>query len=134
MKAKLRYIAVAVAVLFLLLIALPFFIGVNSFRPMIEQRLSSTLGRQVQVGNLSFSIFSGGLSAENLSISDDPSFSRLPFLTAKSLKIGVELWPLITSKTLNITGLTIEKPGVILMRNRQGKWNFSTLATGPSSR
>jgi AsmA protein len=132
-KAKLRYLAVAVGVLVLFLIALPFFIGVNSFRPTIEQRLSSALGREVQVGNLSFSIFSGGLSAENLAISDDPSFNRSPFLTAKSLKIGVELWPLITSKSLNITGLTIEKPGVILIRNRQGKWSFSTLATGPSS-
>jgi AsmA protein len=134
LKAKLRYVAVAVGVLLLFLISLPFFISVNSFRPEIEQHLSSALGRQVHLGNLSFSILSGGLSAENLSISDDPSFNKLPFLTAKSLKIGVELWPLITSKTLNITDLAIEKPEVILMRNQQGKWNFSTLATGSSSR
>lgn len=133
MKRKLRHIAMAVGILLLILIALPFFISINSFRPTIEQRLSSALGREVEVGNLTFSIFAGALSAENLSIADDPSFSKRPFLTAKSLKIVVELWPLITSKTLNITGLTIEKPEVILTRNRQGKWNFATLAAGSSS-
>jgi AsmA protein len=133
-KVTLRYIGAAVGVLLLALIALPFFISVNSFRPKIEQHLSYALGREVHLGNLSFSILSGGLSAENLSISDDPSFNKLPFLTAKSLKIGVELWPLITSKTLNITGLTIERPEVLLMRNRQGKWNFSTLSTGSGTR
>jgi AsmA protein len=81
---------------------------------------------------VSFSILSGGLSAENLSISDDPSFNKFPFLTPKSLKIGVELWPLITSKTLNITDLAIGKPEVMLMRNWQGDWNFSTMAVGSS--
>jgi AsmA protein len=133
MKRRLRYIAIALGLVLLTLVALPFFIGANSFRPAIEQQLSSALGRRVQVGNLSFSIFSGTLSAKNLSVSDDPSFSKSPFLTATSLKVGVELWPLITSKTLKITALTIETPEVILLRNRQGMWNFSTLATGPNS-
>ena len=133
MKGKLHYIVIAVGFLLLILIALPFFISVNSFRPEVEQQLSSALGRKVQVGNLTLAIFSGALSAENLSIADDPSFSKSPFLTAKSLKISIELWPLIASKILNITGLTIEKPEVVLMCNRQGKWNFSTLATGSSS-
>jgi AsmA protein len=130
MKGKLRYIGVLVGVLLVILIALPFFINASSFRPAIEQRLSSALGRGVQIGNLSLSIFSGSLSAEHLSISDDPSFNQSPFLTGKSLKIGVELWPLITSRTLNVTHLIIEEPQIVLIRNKEGKWNYSTLATG----
>jgi AsmA protein len=128
-KAKLSYLAIAVGVLLLILISLPFLIGVNAFRPIIEQQLSSAVGRDVKVGNLSLSLLSSALAAEDLSISDDPNFSKSPFLTAKSIKVGVELWPLIASKNLNITGLTIEKPDVILVRNREGRWNFSTLAT-----
>jgi AsmA protein len=130
MKGKLRYIGILVGVLLIILIGLPFFINANSFRPTIEQQLSSTLGRRVQIGNLSLSIFSGSLSAEHLSISDDPSFNQSPFLTGKSLKIGVELWPLITSRTLNVTHLIIEEPQIVLIRNKAGKWNYSTLATG----
>ncbi|HEX2523437.1 MAG TPA: AsmA family protein, partial [Terriglobia bacterium] len=130
MKGKLRYIGILVGVLLFILIAIPFFINVNSFRPAIEQQLSSTLGRGVQIGNLNLSIFSGSLSAEHLSISDDPSFNQSPFLTGKSLKIGVELWPLITSGTLNVTHVIIEEPQIALIRNKEGKWNYSTLATG----
>ena len=130
MKGKLRYIGILVGVLLVILIALPFFINANSFRPAIEQQLSSALGRGVQIGNLSLSIFSGSLSAEHLSISDDPSFNQSPFLTGKSLKIGVELWPLIASRTLNVTHLIIEEPQIALIRNKEGKWNYSTLATG----
>jgi AsmA protein len=133
MKGKLRYIGILVGVLLVILIALPFLINANSFRPAIEQQLSSTLGRGVQIGNLSLSIFSGSLSAEHLSISDDPSFNQSPFLTGKSLKIGVELWPLITSGTLNVTHLIIEEPQIVLIRNKEGKWNYSTLATGETS-
>ena len=87
-----------VAVFVLILIALPFLINVNSFRPKIESEASSALGRQVTVGNLSLSLFSGHVEADNIAIADDPAFSKSPFVTAQSLKIGVELMPLIFSK------------------------------------
>ena len=133
MKGKLRYIGIAIGLLLLVLIALPFLINVNVFRPVIEQRLSASLGRKVHVGDLSLSILKGTLTAGNLSIAGNPGFSQAPFLTARSLRIGVELWPLVTSKTLNITGITIEQPEVVLMRNAQGDWNFAAPA-GSSSK
>src|SRR5215472_9905008 len=129
-KKIVRYVLIAVGALILLLLCLPLFINANSFRPTIEEKLSAALGRKVQVGDLSLSIFSGSLKAANLSIADDPAFSNTPFLAAKSFRVGVEVWPLITSKTLNITDLTIEKPELSLVRNQQGKWNFSTLGGG----
>jgi len=132
-KKIVRYVLIAVGALILLLLCLPLFVNANSFRPTIEEKLSAALGRKVQVGDLSLSIFSGSLKAANLSIADDSAFSNTPFLTAKSFRVGVEVWPLITSKTLNITDLTIEKPELSLVRNQQGKWNFSTLGGGTSA-
>jgi AsmA protein len=76
---------------------------------------------------MSLSLISGSLSAENLSIGDDPKFSPAPFLTAKSVKVGVEMIPLIFSKTLNVTGVTIESPQVTLLHNAAGTWNYSSL-------
>jgi uncharacterized protein involved in outer membrane biogenesis len=110
-KKVVRYVLIAVGVLIVILLALPLFINANSFCPTIEEKLSAALGRKVQVGDLSLSIFSGSLTASNLSIADDPAFSTSPFLTAKTFYPGVEVWPLITSKTLNVTSLTIENPG-----------------------
>src|SRR5512139_2902750 len=103
MKKMHRNILIAVAVIVVILIVLPLLVDIDSFRPKIESELGKALGRQVGVGDLSLSILRGSVSAEEISIADDPAFSKNPFLTAKSLKIGVELMPLIFSKRVSIT-------------------------------
>jgi AsmA protein len=129
MNKTLRNILIVIGVLVVLILIVPFLIPVNQFRPTIEDKASAALGRKVQLGNLSLSLISGSLSAEELSIGDDPKFSSSPFLTAKSLKVGVEIMPLIFSKTLNITGVTIDSPQVTLLHNGAGQWNYSSLGT-----
>jgi len=131
-KRWVRFAGIAIAVFLVLLIALPFLINVNSFRPKIESEASGVLGRQVTVGNLSLSIFSGSVVAENIAIGDDPAFSKSPFVTAKSLKVGIELMPLIFSKQLNVTDITLEAPQITLLRTASGKWNFSSIGGGAS--
>jgi AsmA protein len=126
MSRSLKIIAIVVGVLIVLVLVAPVLIPVNQFRPTIEQKASAALGRKVEVGNLSLSLFSGALEADNLSIADDPKFSNSPFLTAKSVKVGVELIPLIFSKTLNVTDVTIDSPQVSLIRNAGGEWNYSS--------
>src|SRR5437016_2417328 len=127
MGSKLRIVLFVVAVFIVLILVLPFLIPVNQFRPTIEEKASAALGRNVQIGDLSLALLRGSLSAENLSIGDDPKFSSSPFLTAKSIKVGVELVPLIFSKTLKITGVSIDTPQVTLLHNAAGVWNFSSL-------
>src|SRR5205807_6137925 len=127
MGSKLRVVLIIVAVLVVLIPVIPFLIPVNQFRPTIEEKASAALGRKVRVGDLSLSLLSGSLSAENLSIGDDPKFSPAPFLTAKSLNVGVEIMPLIFSKTLNVTGVTIAGPQLILLRTTAGQRNYSSL-------
>jgi AsmA protein len=126
MSRSLKIIAIVVGVLIVLVLVAPFLIPVNQFRPTIEQKASAALGRKVEVGNLSLSLFSGALEADNLSIADDSKFSNSPFLTAKSVKVGVEMMPLIFSKTLNVTDVTIDSPQVSLIRNAGGEWNYSS--------
>jgi AsmA protein len=132
MSRGLKIGAIVVVVLILLVVIAPFLIPVNSFRPQIEQQASAALGRKVEVGNLSLSLFGGSLGADNLSIADDPKFSSAPFLTAKSVNVGVDVMPLIFSKTLNVTGVVIDSPQVSLIRNANGDWNYSTLGASPA--
>ena len=127
MNKTLKIVLIVVGVLVVVVLVAPFLIPVNQFRPIIEEKASAALGRKVQLGNISLSLISGSLSAENLSIGDDPKFSSAPFLTAKSLNVGVEMMPLIFSKTLNITGVTIASPKVTLLHNATGQWNYSSL-------
>jgi AsmA protein len=129
MSRTARVILIIIGVLIVLVIIAPFLIPVNEFRPTIEQKASTALGRKVDLGNLSLSLLSGSLTADNLSVADDPKFNSSPFLTAKSIKVGVELIPLITSKQLNITGITIDNPEVTLIRDPKGEWNYSSFGT-----
>jgi AsmA protein len=127
MSSKLKWIAIAIVVVILILFVLPFLIPVNSFRPTIEEKASAALGRKVELGNLSLSIIRGSLGIDNLSISDDPKFNSGPFLTAKSVRVGVELLPLILSKQVNVTEIVIDKPQVMMLKDPSGKWNFSSI-------
>ena len=125
--SKLRIVGIVIAVFLIILIALPFLINVNAFRPKLETELSNALGRQVKIGNLGLSILSGSVSADDLSIADDPGFSQSPFIRAKSLKVGVEVMPLIFSKALHVTAITLDRPEISLLHTAAGKWNFSSL-------
>jgi AsmA protein len=128
MKRTLKIAAIVIAVLIIILIAIPLFVDANTFRPKLEAELSDALGRQVKVGNLSLSLFSGGVTADDISIADDPDFSKTPFVQAKSLKVGVEMIPLIFSKTLNVTELTLNQPEIDLIKSENGdRWNFSSI-------
>ncbi len=133
MKRILTIAGAVLGVFILILILIPVFISGNTFRPKLESMASQSLGRKVQIGNLGFSLLSGSLTADNLSIADDPNFSQSPFLTATSLKIGVKVWPLITSKQLEVTSITIDKPVVHLISNASNQWNYSTLANTRNS-
>ena len=133
MKRALPIVGIVVAVIVVAVIALPFGLNINSFRPRLEAQLSSALGRKVTVGNLSLSLFAGKVSAQNLAIADDPSFSQEPFVRARSLKVGVELLPLIFSRSLHITNLTLNNPEIILTRSTAGTWNFSSLGSSSAT-
>lgn len=132
MKA-LKWIAIVVVVLIVILLVLPFLIPVNSFRPTIEAKASDALGRKVSLGNLSLSILGGSVGIDNLSIADDPKFNSGPFLTAKNVKVGVELMPLIFSRQLNVTEISIVNPQVTMLKDPSGKWNFSSIGGNSTS-
>jgi AsmA protein len=129
MKRALKIVGIVIAVLIVIVLVLPFVVNVNTYRPRIESELTNALGRNVTVGNLSLSLWSGSLAADNIAIADDPSFSSSPFIKAQGLNVGIEILPLVLSKTLHITDLTLTQPQVNLLRDRSGKWNFSTIGT-----
>ena len=129
MKKLLIIGGIVVAVIIVIILLVPLFIDVDHFRPDVEAKLSGALGRQVHIGKLSASIFSGA-AADDISISDDPAFSRQPFLKASKLEIGVDWMPLIFSRQLHINSLTIDRPEVTLLKNAAGRWNFSSLGGG----
>src|SRR5260370_12563824 len=133
MKRIARVLGITLGLLAVVLVSLPFLINANQFRPMLESKLSQGLGREVKLGDLKFSVLSGGVTASDLSIADHPAFSESPFVRAKSLTVSAELWPFIVSRKLNVTGIIIDQPEIVLLQSAPGQWNFSNLGARSAS-
>jgi AsmA protein len=129
-KLKIKIAAAAAAVFIFAAVMLPFLIDAEQFRPQIESRLSAELGRDVSLGKLRLSLFSGRLSVEDISIMDNPEFDKSPFVTARSFFIGIRLMPLIFSKKVHITEIHLDHPSIFLRRSPEGEWNISDLGAG----
>ena len=78
MSSKLKWLAIAVVAILLILIIVPFLIPINKFKPTIESKASDALGRKVQLGNLSLSLLTGSVGIDDVSVSDDPKFNSGP--------------------------------------------------------
>jgi AsmA protein len=109
-------------------------VDADHFRPQIEASLGQSLGRKVSVGKLHMALASGSLAADDIRIGDDPAFGEQPFVSARSLQLGVKLWPLLLRRELHITALTLEQPVVRLVQNRKGAWNFAGLGGAAANR
>jgi AsmA protein len=127
MKKILKIVGIIVVVLILIIIALPFVINVNKFKPELESQVTTALGRKVEIGNIQLSILAGGVKVDDVSIADDPAYSKLPFLQAKQVTAGVALLPLIFSGKLAVSSFTVTDPQVSLLRSASGAWNFSSM-------
>jgi AsmA protein len=127
MKRGIQIVGIAVALLLAAAVAVSLLLDANQFRPLLQNKLSAVLGREVTLGGLQLSIFSGSVTASDVSIADDPAFSKTPFLRASSLHAGIELIPLILSRKLNVTRIAMDQPQIDLVQNPAGIWNFSSI-------
>ena len=133
MKKALIALAVILSLIVVAAVGLALFLDANQFRPALSTRMSDALGRRVEIGSLKISWLAGGVAAEDVVIMDDAQFSKEPFVTAKSVSIGVDLMPLIFSRSLRVQSVTLDHPRVALIRSNKGTWNFSSLGSGQSS-
>ncbi len=121
-----------VALVVIAILAVPLFLNADNFRARIENELSTSLGRKVTLGKLDLSVWSGSLVAQNATLADNPAFSNQPFLQAASVKINVEMIPLILNRQVHITGFSIDTPKINLIRHANGTWNYSTIGAASS--
>jgi AsmA protein len=126
-------LAAAIALPIVVAAAIPLFVNANTFRPMIESRLTAALSRKVTLGALSLSVMKGSLVANDLAIAEDPKFGQTPFFTAKRLHIGVQMKRLIFHHELLVRSFEVDAPQIHLIRAEDGTWNFSTLSHGTDS-
>lgn len=118
-------VIVVVVVAAVLIFAATF--NVNKYHDQIQSQLQQHLGRQVSLGDMHLGIFPLRFEVQNVSIADDPKFNaEKPFVQAQRLDISVKLLPLI-HKDVEVDTLTLARPSVDLIKNKQGVWNFASI-------
>ena len=118
---------IVVAIVVIIVFVVPFFVNADTFRPMIENQISSALGRKVTLGHLSLSLWSGSIKADSIEVADDPAFSQTPFLQTKSLRIGIETGAFLFHRQVHITNFVADSPEIHLISGQNGTWNYSSL-------
>ncbi len=117
--------------LIILIAAVVAVLNINSYiqrnREYLIQQAEKAVGRQIDVQNIEVNLWNGiGIRFENFRLADDPAFSSDPFIQAKSLQANVRLLPLLR-KDVQVKRLILHEPGINIIRNRQGVYNFASL-------
>lgn len=131
-----RKLVIIVVVLIVVIVgaflALPHILDVNQYRGQIQAELQQRLNRPVQLGELSLGVFPLRVEANNVIIGDDPTYhSTVPFAQVAQLDLSIKLLPLL-AKNIEVDSLELKRPKIELIRNAQGVWNFSTVASAPA--
>jgi uncharacterized protein involved in outer membrane biogenesis len=132
-----RKLGIAIGVFFVVIISgMAIFVAtfdVTRYRGTIQSALEKRIGRNVNLGKMHLSILPPRFVVDNTTITDDPKLNtERPFVHVQQLGVSLKLWPLL-QKSVEIDSLYLQRPVVELIKNPAGKWNFSTLGSGPSS-
>jgi len=126
-RKSLKFSLILLALLVVVLLAAPFFIDINDYRPRLIQAAEDATGRKVQIGAIHASLFPWvGVSLDDISLANREGFSARDFLTAESVHIKLALLPLF-SKRIEIKHFELNRPVLFLERNAAGETNWGDL-------
>lgn len=128
LRSKKWLIPIAVVALIIVgLLVVPALIDVNAYRGQIASQLEERLGRSVTLGTLGLSLFPGvKIAVADAAIGDDPQFARSEFIKARSVRLSLGLWSLLTGDP-EVRGIELTEPVVTLIKGKHETWNWSTL-------
>lgn len=126
-RASLKRLLIGLALGVVIAGGLAPFLPLPFLRPGIEQALAKRLGRRVEIGEVSLSLFGGpGFSVSGVTIHEDPRAGIEPFVYAPSVDARVDLLGLLAGRR-GFSSLRFSDATLNLVRTRAGEWNFQYL-------
>jgi len=116
-------VGIVVALLVGLTILAKVMISPELVKKTVLPRISAAINRQVSLGDVSVSIFSG-IRLHDLVVQDREGSE--PFVKAGAIRLEYRLWPLLR-KRVEIRQIRLESPLIRVVRNADGSFNFSDL-------
>ena len=137
MKKVLIALAVLVVVALGAVVALPFIIDVNDYKPTIEAKAKEALGRELKLnGPIKLSVWpSIGVEASDVRLANVAGGQAKEMATLKSLVVSVKLMPLL-SKTVEVDSFVLNEPVINLEVDKAGKpnWQLGDQKAAPAGR
>lgn len=126
------FIKIILAILILAIIAivaLPFFIDPNDYKPQISEQVKKATGRELVIdGDIGLSVFPWvALDLGKVTLSNAPGFTADTFAQVESANVRVKLMPLLKQQ-LEIDTIALDGLVLNLERNKQGITNWADLA------
>ncbi len=122
-----RYQRVAALVAIVVLGLFLFRPGVSRLRNRIAVSIGNAVGRRVSIDSVHLHILPRpGFDLEGLTIYDDPEFNAEPLISAGYVSAAIRVRSLFRGR-LDIASLSANYPSINLVRNEQGRWNFTGL-------
>ncbi|HEX9444762.1 MAG TPA: AsmA family protein [Candidatus Binatia bacterium] len=107
---------------------------INRNKAYLLAKAQESLGRQLGVGDIALTLWGGiGVRLKQFSLSDDPAFSKEPFVRAADLQVNMKLLPLLR-KELQVRNLVLHEPVINVIRDKSGQFNFSTIGGAKEKR
>lgn len=127
-KITLSVLVAIILLIVIAVIALPFFIDPNDFKPEIQAAVKDNTGRELSIdGDLELSVFPWlGVSTGELTISNAPGFSGSHFAKINASHVMVKILPLL-SKKLEVSRIELKGLDLNLAKNKQGVSNWDDL-------
>src|SRR5258708_2051399 len=129
LKIALLGVVVLVVVTGALLLAIPYFVNVDSYGAKIVQQAEASIGRKITVGEIKLSLLPLAVRIKKLGVSEDPAFGSGDFVTMDELQVEVDLMPLL-NRQVEVNLVDAINPNVKLIKNAKGVWNIDSLSKG----
>jgi len=128
MKKLGKVLGILVALIVLAIVGLSLFVRYylteERIKTMIIPPAEQALGRQVAIGGIQVGLFKG-ISIEDFAIKEEDG--KADFVSAKSFVLHYDLLPLL-KKQVVITEVKVDSPTILIQRDKDGKFNYESLA------
>lgn len=112
-----------------LILVVPHFVDLGLFKRTYLPLVEEALNRRLDVGEVRLSLVpTPSIRLSNLKVFDAPAYAENTFFAAEQVRLRLKLWPLLRGH-FEVTELLIEKPVFNLLKQPDGTFNYSDIAT-----
>src|SRR5215475_10162378 len=137
MKKVVWIIGGLIGLLIVAAIAAPFFVDLNNYKAEIAQKAKEATGRDLAIdGDISLTILpTPGVVVHGLRFGNAPGGSVPDMATLDSATVKVAIMPYLTSRTVEVEEIVLEKPTFIFekLKDGTGNWQIAPQAEAPEA-